>query len=43
MKAGEYPELWNVERVDDVKGFGLSYIEAGAEMLKTNSIGGSLY
>ena len=43
MKAGECPELWNVEHPDDVKEIGLSYIAAGAEMLKTNSIGGSLY
>jgi 5-methyltetrahydrofolate--homocysteine methyltransferase len=41
LKAGESPELWNVTRPDDVLDIARSYIEAGADMIETNSFGGS--
>lgn len=41
LKAGECPELWCVERPDDVKSIALDYIAAGADMVQTNSLGGT--
>ncbi len=41
LKPGECPELWNIQRPDDVFDIARSYIEAGADMIETNSFGGS--
>ena len=41
LKAGECPELWNIEHPDDVYEIAKSYIDAGADMVETNSFGGS--
>ena len=41
LKPGECPELWCVERPDDVKNIAKNYIVAGADMVETNSFGGS--
>ena len=41
LKAGECPELWNIDRPDDVFDIAKSYIDAGADMIGTNSFGGS--
>ena len=41
LPAGGCPELWNVERPDIVRSVILSYREAGAELLETNTFGGS--
>ena len=41
LGAGECPELWNVEHPDAVLDVARSYIEAGADMIETNSFGGS--
>jgi 5-methyltetrahydrofolate--homocysteine methyltransferase len=41
LKAGDCPELWNVEHPDAVYEIARSYIEAGADMIETNSFGGS--
>jgi 5-methyltetrahydrofolate--homocysteine methyltransferase len=43
LKAGECPELWCLERSDEVLSVAKSYIEAGADMIETNSFGGSRY
>ncbi len=43
MKAGECPEAWNLTRFEDVKAVAESYIEAGADMVETNSFGGSRF
>ena len=43
LKAGDCPELWCVEHADDVLDIGKSYIEAGADMIETNSFGGSRF
>ena len=41
LQAGECPELWNVTHRDDVLAIANSYILAGADMILTNSFGGS--
>lgn len=41
LKAGECPEMWNVSRPEAVLDIARSYIEAGADMIETNSFGGS--
>ncbi|MGE5495321.1 MAG: homocysteine S-methyltransferase family protein [Burkholderiales bacterium] len=41
LKPGECPESWNIERFEDVKAIAESYIDAGADMVETNSFGGS--
>lgn len=41
LKAGECPELWNVEHPEIVSEIARSYIEAGADLIETNSFGGS--
>lgn len=41
LKSGECPELWNIERFTDVYDIAKSYIEAGSDMVETNSFGGS--
>ena len=41
LKAGECPELWNLEHPDEVFNIAKSYIEAGSNMIETNSFGGS--
>jgi 5-methyltetrahydrofolate--homocysteine methyltransferase len=41
LKVGECPELWNQEHPDDVMDIARSYVEAGADMILTNSFGGS--
>ena len=41
LQAGECPELWNVTHHDDVLAIAKSYIEAGSDMILTNSFGGS--
>jgi 5-methyltetrahydrofolate--homocysteine methyltransferase len=39
LQAGECPELWNETRAEAVRTVPLEYLEAGAEMIKTNSFG----
>jgi len=41
LKPGECPELWNVEHRDAVLDIARSYVEAGSEMVGTNSFGGT--
>lgn len=43
LQPGECPELWNVEHTNDVLDIALSYIKAGADMIETNSFGGSRF
>ncbi|MDR3207510.1 MAG: homocysteine S-methyltransferase family protein [Oscillospiraceae bacterium] len=43
LKPGECPELWCVTRPDDVSAIGKSYIDAGADMIETDSFGGSSF
>jgi 5-methyltetrahydrofolate--homocysteine methyltransferase len=41
LQPGECPELWNITHRDDVFSIAKSYIEAGADIILTNSFGGS--
>ena len=41
LQPGECPELWNVTRRADVAAIAESYVAAGADMILTNSFGGS--
>ena len=41
LQPGECPELWNITHRTDVLAIAKSYIDAGADMILTNSFGGS--
>lgn len=43
LKTSECPELWNLTRRNDVLSIAKSYINAGADIILTNSFGGSPY
>jgi len=43
LKLGDCPELWCIERPADVLDVAKSYIDVGADMIKTNSFGGSSF
>ncbi|MCL2180008.1 MAG: homocysteine S-methyltransferase family protein [Treponema sp.] len=41
LKPGECPELWCIDRPDDVMDVAKNYIDSGADMVETDSFGGS--
>lgn len=41
LQPGECPELWNVTRKSDVLEVAESYLQAGSDIIETNSFGGS--
>ena len=41
LETGYPPELWNVERPDDIVGLHTSFFEAGSDLVLTNSFGGN--
>ena len=43
LKPGECPELWNLNRPDDVRVIARAYKEAGADIILTNTFGGSRF
>ena len=43
LKPGESPELWCVNRPNDIFDIAKSYIDAGADMIETNSFGGTIF
>lgn len=43
LQPGECPEAWNIARPADVLDIARSYISAGADMVETNSFGGSRF
>jgi 5-methyltetrahydrofolate--homocysteine methyltransferase len=43
LRQGECPEMWNILRPDDIFEIARSYIEAGADMIETNSFGGNRF
>ena len=43
LQPGECPEEWNISRATDVFDIANSYIEAGADMIETNSFGGNYF
>ncbi len=43
LQPGECPELWNIEHADEVLGIAKSYVESGADMIESNSFGGTRF
>jgi len=43
MKPGECPELWNITHRADVSHIAESYLQAGSDIIETNSFGGSRF
>jgi 5-methyltetrahydrofolate--homocysteine methyltransferase len=43
LQPGECPELWNITHEKEVLEIAQSYIDAGADMIETNSFGGSSF
>ncbi len=43
LRPGECPELWCVDRRTDVLAIAHSYVAAGADMIETNSFGGTRF
>src|SRR6266545_22779 len=41
LVSGDAPELWNIEHPDRVRSLHRGFIEAGADIVLTNSFGGS--
>ena len=43
LATGEAPDLWVEQRPDEVKKLHQSFIEAGSDLILTNSFGGTRY
>jgi len=43
LKAGECPEEWNISHREEVKATAEAYIQAGSDMILTNTFGGSRF
>ena len=43
MQPGECPEEWNLSHANDVLDIAKSYIDSGADMIETNSFGGTIF
>ena len=43
MQAGECPDAWSVDRYDDVVDIARSYINAGSDMVESNSFGANWF
>ena len=43
LQPGECPEEWNLTHPDAVREIGQSYIDAGSDMIETNSFGGTSF
>ena len=43
LKPGECPEMWNITRREAVMDIALNYVNAGSDIIETNSFGGSRY
>ena len=41
LTAGDNPELWNVARPQAIKALHQSFVDAGADIILTNSFGGT--
>ena len=41
LQAGECAEQWNLSHPDEVRDIARSYVEVGADMIETNSLGGT--
>lgn len=43
LVPGQCPELWNIDHYEEVKSIARDYIDAGADMIETNSLGGNVF
>jgi len=43
LQAGDVPERWNLDRPHEVQAIAASYFEAGADIVLTNTFGGSIF
>ena len=43
LPVGEAPESWNIERPGEVRSVAASYVQAGAQIIITNTFGGSRF
>jgi len=43
LQPGTCPEIWNVDRFDDVADIARRYVEAGSDMVETNSFGANSF
>lgn len=43
LKVGECPEVWNVSHPEEVKSIAQAYIDAGSDIVESNSFGGTSY
>lgn len=43
LETGDSPELWNVDRPDRIRDLHRGFLEAGSDIILTNSFGGSAY
>jgi len=43
LAPGECPELWNIDRPNDVFDIAKSYVDAGSDMIETNSFGANSF
>jgi len=43
LQPGECPESWNLSHPEEVYDIAISYVRAGADMIETNSFGGSRF
>lgn len=43
LQSGDAPELWNTEHPDRIANLHRSFVEAGADIILTNSFGGTAY
>jgi 5-methyltetrahydrofolate--homocysteine methyltransferase len=43
MTPGECPELWNITHRNEVLSIAESYLQAGSDIIETNSFGGSIF
>ncbi|MEM7271268.1 MAG: homocysteine S-methyltransferase family protein, partial [Pseudomonadota bacterium] len=41
LEAGEAPELWNVDAPEKIRALYTGFIEAGSDLILTNSFGGT--
>ena len=41
LTSGEAPELWNTDRPDEIRRLHQSFVDAGADIILTNSFGGT--
>jgi len=43
LKPGELPEMWNIERAKDITDIHLEYLNAGANIITTNTFGANIF